>query len=48
MINFFRKKDYRNKILCKQNQMSSGLPIIIGMVKIAPDNYRDGRINIKH
>ena len=22
--------------------MSSGLPIIIGMVKIAPDNYRDG------
>ena len=40
MINFF---NYRNKILPLQNRMSSGLPIVIGMVKIAPDNYRDGR-----
>ncbi|WP_157473436.1 hypothetical protein [Eudoraea adriatica] len=32
MINFFH---YRNRILQMQNQMSSGLPIVIGMVEIA-------------
>lgn len=24
--------------------MSGGLPIVIGMVEIAPDSYRDGRL----
>ncbi|MEP0131866.1 MAG: hypothetical protein ABJJ25_10955 [Eudoraea sp.] len=36
MINFFH---YRNRILQMQNQMSSG-----HLVEIAPDSYRDGRL----